>query len=139
MKTAVGIALVIMLLALAYYFGIALPEQNRAKLQFERDKFEQERKEKQNQQRAKELEAMQKHAQRGIEKKNAEDVYHACRVAAENDFNKGLELNGTPIPGEKGSYNLPSETSKVLHKQQNDEKEACRKVYEVTLKDIDAE
>jgi len=95
LKTALGIALIVALLAVAYYFGVALPTQNRAKLQL-------------------------------------------CLVAAEGRFNRGLELNGTPVPGKKDSYNLPSDMLKNLHKQQNDENEACRKEYELTLKAIEA-
>jgi hypothetical protein len=134
MKTALGIALVITLLAVAYYFGVALPAQDKAKLQLDREKFEQELKEK----KAKEQEAGQKQNQWEFDKQNAETAYRQCLVEAEHRFNRDLELNGTPIPGKKDSYDLPTGMLKDLHRQQNDEDEACRKEYELTLKTIEA-
>jgi hypothetical protein len=134
MKTAIGVALVIALLAVAYYFAAVLPAQNKARLQLDREKFEQEVREK----KAKEQEATQKENQRAFDRQNAESEYHSCLLDAENKFNRGLELNGTPIPGKKGSYDLPREMLKNLENQHNDENEACRKEYELALKAIEA-
>lgn len=126
----VAVALVTALLAVAYYFGVALPAQSRARIQLEREKFEQEQKEKQ--------EAAQEKLARTIDRGKAETDYRGCLADAEANFNRGLKLNGTPIEGKDGSYDLPREMLKNLQSQQNQENEACRREYELALKAIEA-
>lgn len=82
LKAIVVVAAVIAFLAVAYYFVIALPAQNKAKVQFERDKFEQELKEKS----AKEQEERQKENQRAFEKQNAQTRYESCLLDADDHY-----------------------------------------------------
>jgi hypothetical protein len=130
MKTAATIAL----LAIAFYFAIALPMHDRAKLQFEREKFETEQRDKKTKEEAEALKhQMQQQARESADTKNL-----GCLAAAETRFNSGLELNGTPIPGKKGSYHLSQAALAHLRKEQNDNDEECRRQYELDLKAIDA-
>jgi hypothetical protein len=134
LKTILIVAAVIAFLAIAYYFVIALPAQNKAKLQFERDKFEQELKEKS----AKEQEERQKENQRAFEKENAQTKYQGCLLDAENHYNRGLEMNGTPTPGKKGEYTLPRDMLQHLDERQRQEEAGCRSEYDLALKAIEA-
>jgi len=134
MRTILGVAGAIALLAVAYYFAVALPEQNKAKLQFERDKFNQELEEK----RAKKEEEAQKENQRVFGKQNAQREYDGCLEDATKKFNSDLELNGTPVPGKPGTYNAPSAIMNEIEKRVAENKETCRRQYETKLKAIEA-
>jgi hypothetical protein len=134
MRTVLGVAGAIALLAIAYYFAVALPEQNKAKLQFERDKFNQEVAGK----KARTEEEAQKESQRVFGKQNAQSEYDGCLEDARKKFNRDLELNGTPVPGEPGTYNAPSAIMNEIEKRQAENKEACRRQYETKLKAIEA-
>jgi hypothetical protein len=130
MKTAATIAL----LAVAFYFAIALPMHDRAKLQLEREKFELEQKEKKAKEETEEVKRrMQQQARDAAGTKNLD-----CLADNEAHFNSGLELNGTPIPGKKRSRHLSQTAVTRLHKEQNDNDEGCRRQYELDLKAIDA-
>jgi hypothetical protein len=134
MRTILGVAGAIALLAIAYYFAVALPEQNRANLQLERDKFNHELEEK----KAKALEEAQKESQRAFGRENAQTEYDGCLEVVTKKFNRDLELNGTPIPGKPGTYNAPSAIMNEIQKQEAENKEACRRQYETKLKAIEA-
>ena len=60
--------------------------------------------------------------------------YLECKVEAERAYNDGLEEEGTPTPGNKGSYRekYPGAFDK-LKEQQNFDNAECRKVYEAEL------
>jgi hypothetical protein len=133
MRTILGIAGAIALLAIAYYFAVALPEENRARLQLERDKFNQQLEEK----KAKEAEQTLKESQRAIGKENAQSEYEACVQDATKKFNRDLALNGTPVPGKPGTYSAPSAIMNQIEKGEAEKKETCRMQYETKLKAIE--
>jgi hypothetical protein len=60
--------------------------------------------------------------------------YLDCRAGAEESFNRGLEVQGTPTPGKKGIFTekIPGSFDK-LRQQQNFDETECRKVYEAEL------
>ena len=134
MQTIIGIAGAIALLAIAYYFAVALPEQNRARLQLERDKFNQEL----EQRKTKEDEEARKESQRSIGKESAQTEYDTCLEDARKKFNRDLELNGKPVSGKPGTYTAPSTIMNEIEKQQSGNIEACRRQYETKLKGIEA-
>jgi hypothetical protein len=130
MKNAVTIAVIAALLSIAYYFAIALPHQDAAKLQLERDKFEQEEKLRQATEEANS--ARQQEIEKA--KDQAETKLLVCEASAESKYNRGLELNGTPVPGKKGVYNGSRALFDGLKKEQREENAACQRQYELDLK-----
>lgn len=104
-------SIIIVCLAVAYYFVIALPSQNKAKIELEKQKFEIEKQE-QQEKKAKESER--------------ESALIQCRAEVEARRNKYLELNGTPVPGKPGVYRIYSPQLEKIEQQGNDD---CLRMY----------
>jgi hypothetical protein len=98
-------AVIIMCLAIAYYFVIELPNQNKAKLDLEKQKIEREQQ----------------------EKSNRETKLINCRAQVESYRNDYLRLNGTPVPGEPGVYR--GVNTEQLHRIEKDGNDECIRLY----------
>src|SRR5580692_7492243 len=124
------LAAIVALLCVALYFAVLLPLNDRAKLQLEREKFEQQEKVRQEKEQA--------DSERQQEIKDAKSQAQTdllnCRAVAEDTYNKGLELNGTPVPGKKGVYTGSASKFNELQKRQREEDAECQHQYELDLK-----
>jgi len=127
-------ALIIAILAIAFYFAVALPLHDRAKLQLEREKFELEQKEK----NAKEAAERAVREERAKARDDANTEYLDCLASSERQFNKDLELNGKPVPGKVGVYSGSNEMFGQFEKRQKERDDGCRKEYEIKVKISDS-
>lgn len=105
--------------ALAYYFGIALPQSDRARFQFERDKYAAEIKEK----AARET----KQAQEQFERKTLLD---ACAADADTSYWTYVKLNGTAVANKPGAYSAPTTVWSTADKRKKDSLEECHKQFD---------
>lgn len=123
-------AAIIALLSIALYFAVLLPQHDRAKLQLEREKFEQQEKVRQEKEQA------DSERQQEIEKAKdqAKTDLLDCRATTERNYGKGLKLNGTLVPGKKDTYRGPTSLFDQLEKEQRAEDAACQRQYELDLK-----
>lgn len=112
----------IVTLSVVYYFVFALPADNRAILQLEREKVIDEKIEKQIGALRKESE---KQTEARIAKINEESLQY-CLDAAERDYWDYVKLNGTEVPGKKGVYTAPQHVFETARK---DRKEAIDECY----------
>ena len=99
-------------LAIAYYFGIALPSYNQGRLELEREQRVQEQKR---------TERMDKEAEA------RKGLLEACLQKASDDYFNYLRLNGTALKGDKIS--TPQFVSTAAEKRKNDDRDACFKQY----------
>jgi len=108
----------ILVLAISYYFIIALPAHNRAMLQFEREKYDTTQKEKEMNQAA-EIK----------EKEENEIVLDNCIKSAEARYYDYIRLNGTEVHGKKGLYNAPLHILESASKTKKADLEECYRKY----------
>lgn len=101
-----------------YYFVIALPSHNRAVLQFEREKFEQETAAKQRREAAAELDAELR-----------EGILESCTDAAEREYWFYVKLNGKPIPGKDGTWTAPGHVWDSAQKKKVDALAECHRKH----------
>jgi Tfp pilus assembly protein PilE len=125
MKHIAITAIIVVCASISYYFLIALPHQNEArlaiekqKLDMEKDKIEREQTEKQQQENLKAYSQSQRQSQ-----------LLDCRVAAEASANRYLELNGTPVPGKPGVYSAPRYVHDEVAKKQQRGFDDCQRMY----------
>jgi len=100
-------AAIIMCLAISYYFVIALPNQNQAKLDMEKQKIEREQQ----------------------EKSNREMSLSTCMADVQARRSEYLKLNGKPIPGKPGVYKYPGYVQETLDKIEKDGNDECIRMY----------
>lgn len=116
MENQNGIAAVLLIpaLAIAYYFGIALPENQKAHLALEKQKYqdEQNRRAEAEQQRA-----------------TNETLLESCLGTAETDYWTYVKLNGQPVPGKPDTYTAPIHIWDSAAKNKKDAIEECHRRY----------
>jgi hypothetical protein len=78
-------------LAVAYYFAIALPNQNRANLNFQEQQYQDQ----QNSQQSAAKQVAQDKAQRSLS-------LTECMSEAQDTYNSSFQLNSTPVYGKTG-------------------------------------
>ena len=98
--------------AVAYYFGVALPSYNEARLGLERQRYADEQK--RSQQKEKEAE----------ERKG---MLESCLQKANDDYFAYLKLNGTQL--KNGNVSTPQYVSTAADKRKSDDRDACLKQF----------
>lgn len=99
-------------IAIAYYFAIALPAFNEARLQLER------------QQHADDLRRSEAAAR---DAEGRKEMLEACLQKASEDYFNYLKLNGTV--SKDGKISAPQSVAMVADKRKNDDRDACFKQY----------
>lgn len=100
-------SIIIMCLAVSYYYVIALPNQNKAKFELEKQKFELEK---------------QKQQER-------EASLAKCRADVKIQRNKYIELNGTQMPGQPDVYTMTQGVREKLSQIERDGYQECDRMY----------
>lgn len=120
MRFKLGILLVLLIpaLAISYYFGIALPANERAKLQFEKDKYaaEQAAKSAQNE-----------------ERESARIQLQSCLDSADTEYWSYIKLNGTLVKGKEGTegaYSTPTFVLETADKRKQNALAECHRQYD---------
>lgn len=117
-KTEITGILLIPALAIAYYFAIALPENQRERLAFEKQKYENEWKKK----------ASDEERQFTEKEANARELSE-CLLQVESDYWSYIKLNGNPVPGKAGTYTARISTWNIADKNKKDAIEECHRRY----------
>jgi hypothetical protein len=105
-------------ISFGYYFAIALPSIEREKLAFDKLKYENSIKEK----KIKEELVLAAMAEK-------EKNLITCQDNVANERNKYLEMNGTPIKGKPGTFNISQNTVKELARIEKDGNDNCVNLY----------
>lgn len=103
-------------IAVGYYFGIALPANNEARLALERQKYADERKR---------TAADEKRVR--DESVNRQQLLESCFEAADAAYWKYVELNGTKL--KEGTVRAPQIVWNTADKRKNDDRDVCFKRY----------
>lgn len=103
-------------LAVGYYFGVALPSYNEARLALEQQKYSDERK-----RQADDAKRIQDEAA------SRQQLLEACFDAANAAYWRHVELNGTKL--KDGTVRAPADVWNTADKRKNDERETCFKRY----------
>lgn len=103
-------------IAVGYYFGIALPNQNEARLAFDRQQYSDGQK-RQTEEKKKVQDAA----------KEQEARLDECIAAVEANYRSEIRLNGTVL--KNGAINTPTTTLNALTRRRNEERETCLKRY----------
>ena|ERR1700693_6141763 len=106
--------LLIPALAIAYYFGIALPEHQKAQLAFEKQKYEDIKKEKQDKAKADE-EAETAHLAKVLR----------CQANADQAYWDYVKLNGTAVVGKAGTYTASKYIWEEAQKRKDNSHKEC--------------
>lgn len=99
-------------LAIAYYFAVALPDYNEARLELERQRH---------------FEELKRSEETAAEAKATKELLEACLQKASDDFFSYLKLNGTELKG--GKLTAPQHVAVAADKRRNDDRDACLKQY----------
>ncbi len=125
MKHVLITAVIVVCASISYYFLIAMPQQNEAriavekqKLDMEKEKMEQEQTEKQTQETLKANSERERRLQ-----------LLDCRASAEASANKYLELNGTPVPDQPGVYSAPRYVLDEVERRKQHGFDDCQRMY----------
>jgi len=106
-------------LAINYYFVVVLPEAERAKLQFEKDKYAAEKKERPD-----------REAKDAERKSTNEALLQSCLETADQNYWIYIKLNGTAVPGKLGTYNAPMTTWNYADKKKEQDIAECHRQYD---------
>jgi len=98
--------------AVTYYFGVALPAYNDAKLELERQQRVEERKK--TEQMAKDAAARK-------------ELLDACLRKSTDDYFSYLRLNGTELKG--GKISTPQYVAAAADKRRSDDRDACLRQF----------
>lgn len=124
-KHVLIVAIVVVCASISYYFFIALPNQNEARITLEKQKLDMEKQKIDREQ----LEKQAHENQKSSEQSQRQSQLLACRADAEAASNKHLELNGTPVPGKPGAYSAPryvlDEVARIYQQGLDD----CQRTY----------
>lgn len=118
-------AVIIMCISISYYFFIALPNQNEAKISLEKQKLDMEKQKIEREQ----LEKQVQEAQKITARSQRETQLLECRAAAETSANQHLELNGTPVPGKPGVFNAPRYVIEEKNRRMQQGLDDCQRMY----------
>lgn len=106
LPVACAVFLGIAALSVAYYFAIALPRNNAARLALERERFEADRKEKKRQADEEQLARERQEA----DKTAAELKYTRCEQEGDDAYWSYVKLNGNPVEGKPNTYSASQST-----------------------------
>jgi hypothetical protein len=118
-------AVIIMCISVSYYFFIALPSQNEARIALEKQKLDME-------QQKVVREQLEKQAQEAVktqEQDQRKSQLLACREAAIGRANIYLSLNGTPVPGQPNVFNAPRYVHDEVAKIKQQGFDDCQRMY----------
>lgn len=125
MKHVAITAIIVVCASISYYFLIALPRQNEArlaiekqKLDMEKEKIERELNEKQQQKNLKVYSESQRKTQ-----------LLECRDDAITRSNRYLELNGTPVAGKPGVFEAPRYVHDEVARIKQQGFDDCQRMY----------
>lgn len=99
-------------LAVAYYFAVALPAYNEARLELERQRH---------------VEELKRSEDTAAEAKATKELLEACLQKASDDYFSYLKLNGAELKG--GKISTPQYVAVAADKRRNDDRDACLKQY----------
>jgi hypothetical protein len=117
-RTYLVALIAILTLAIAYYFVIALPANERAKLEFEREKF-----------RALQSEKATREEDEKSQAELNQRLREACLDDAEKDYWDYVKLNGKPVPGKEGTYTASTFIWDAAAKRKKDAIAECQVRY----------
>jgi hypothetical protein len=118
MKIAILLLSTVLVLSISYYFVVALPANQRARLEFDQQKYQDEQKEK----------AAQK-MRADVERQANEMSLVDCLDLAQKASNKTLELNGTAVEGHPGAYNAPERVFDNMRRDLAAATQECHRLY----------
>ena len=105
-------------LAVAYYFAVALPANERARLQFEKEKYEAAQKEK-----------LAEESKRQKELEDQQALLDSCIGDAELTYWRYIKLNGNAVPNKPGTYTATVQVWNTADKRKNDELAECHRRF----------
>lgn len=108
----------ILVLSIAYYFVIALPSSEKARLDFERQKYEEQKKEKR-----------EKEEKEKVEAESRETQFQLCVDSAEQEYWNYVKLNGKPVPGKLSTYTAPMYVWNEAEKKKKESLAECHRRY----------
>lgn len=121
---AIG-AIIIMCISVSYYFFIALPNQNEARISLEKQKLDMEK-----QRIDRELQEKQaQETQKTYEQSRRKIRLLECRAAVEDRANEYLKLNGTSVPGKPNVYSAPRYVHDEVSKIQQHGFDDCQRMH----------
>ncbi len=120
--------------AIAYYFAIALPRHNQARLEFDREKFRAQQEEKQKEQEDKREAQQEARSKAEIEAAGNEAALDSCIDDAEDEYWSYIKLNGEPVAGKPGVYTAPQYIWDDAAKRKKAALDACYKRYPISRK-----
>ncbi len=115
MRLLAGVSL-IPALAIAYYFAIVLPRQNRERLDFERQKYEDQKKKEEASQEVQEF-----------NRQHLKIMRDNCVAEATNTFNTEVESNG--VRQRSGNFAVDTRVLTLLQKRKKDAIDSCYQRY----------
>jgi hypothetical protein len=119
MKAAVLLILAVPALAIGYYFAIALPANQRAALEFEKQKYEAEKQDK-----------SRKASDELIANQSRKLEFDSCVEEADLEYWNYVKLNGKPIAGKPGAYNAPVTVWEVADKRKINAVAECHRLHD---------
>jgi len=115
MKTYLMLLATIVALSISYYFVVALPANNRARLDFEKEKYRNE----QAEMKANKLAEAEKRDRNGV-------LLYACLTSADKTYDHELALNGI----KNGTiYSVDSRKAAVISKRRVDAVAECHQQF----------
>jgi hypothetical protein len=117
-KATALLILLVPALAVSYYFAIALPENERARLAFEKSKYEDDKAEKQK-----------REAREGIQATDRKYAFERCVRQAEARYQQYLELNGKTTPEKPNAILTPHHITDRADKHKKDDVEECHRLH----------
>ena len=105
--------------ALAYYFAVALPENQKARLDFDRERYQTEKKEQ-----------VEREAKLKEERDNKQIFFDACVADAVTAYWSYVKLNGEPVKGKPDTYNAPTTVWDTADKRKTNAIAECHRLYD---------
>lgn len=121
------IAILLVSTSIAYYFVVALPRQNAAKLELEKQRLAIEKEK--NEQELKERKS--KELVEIIRESGRQQQLQDCRSQVEAEADKYLELNGTPVYGKPGVFSAPGYVHQEVSRRKQQGFDDCQRTYGV--------
>jgi hypothetical protein len=118
MKRAILLLSTVLVLSISYYFVIALPANQRARLEFDRQKYRDEQMEKTDEKLRADFKAQ-------VYEKSLLDCLTQAKKAADDK----LQLNGTPVDGHPGAYSAPEYVMNAIQRELSTATQECHRLY----------
>lgn len=124
-KHVASVAIILVCISISYYFFIALPNQNEAKIALEKQKLDMEKLKIEREQ----LEKQTQENQKTYEQSQRKFQLLECRDEAIARSNKYLELNGTPVPGKPNVFLAPRYVHDEVDRIKQQGFDDCQRMY----------